>query len=220
MQALKSTAGMAVAAILLIASLAGLWHVLPGNVEIWLTGEMLSGFAREHPLKPWHGFETSILDVSVDREVHIKAHVSGHLIHTPIEIAGTPQYASGSRSMFFHVSKAELPREAARPMLGRLNAMLNPLATYIARHLTDAIPIKRITQNTPGGALFLASVRSVRVDGNVVVVEVHGYHLAAATALALMLTALLAAARLIAGPFRGGMRPPRQPHASATRRQE
>ena len=109
MQARSSMAGAAFAAILLAGSLAGLWFLLPGHVEIRLTGETLLGFVREHPLKPWHGFETAILDVTVDREVHIKAHVSGHMIHTPLEIAGTPQYASGSRAMFFHVSKAELP---------------------------------------------------------------------------------------------------------------
>ena len=72
------------------------------------------------------------------------------------------------------MSRTELPQDAARPMLSRFNAMLNPLATYIARNLADIIPAKRIKAETPGGALFLATVRSVRVDGDVVVVALHG----------------------------------------------
>jgi hypothetical protein len=202
MQARRSVAGTVAAAILLAASLTGLWFALPGNAEIRLTGETLSGFAREHPPKPWRGFETAISDVSVDREVHIKAHVSGHLIHTPIDISGTPQYDPAARAIFFRVSKVELPREAGRPMLGRLNAMLTPLGTYIAKHMTDVIPVKRIKENRRGDALFLATVKSVRVDGNVVALGVHGYHIATA-AIALMLVALLSAAWLIIAGLQG-----------------
>ena len=141
-------------------------------------------------------------DVSVDREVHIKAHVSGHLIHTPIEISGTPQYDPAARAIFFRVSKVELPREAGRPMLGRLNAMLTPLGTYIAKHMTDVIPVKRIKEGKRGDALFLATVKSVRVDGNVVALEVHGYHIATA-AIALMLVAVLSAGWLIVAALQG-----------------
>lgn len=201
MRASGSAIATAVAAILLAASLAGLWLVLPGSAEIRLTGETLLGIAREHPLKPWRGFETSILDVSVDGEVHIKAHVSGHLIHTPVEISGTPQFDPAARAMFFRVSKVELPREQARPMLGRLNTMLTPLGSYIAKHLTDVMPVKRIKAEKRGEAWFLATVKSVRVDGNAVALELHGYHVATA-AVALMLIALLAAAWLLAGLFR------------------
>jgi hypothetical protein len=218
MQAGRSTIPAAIAAIVLIASLAGLWFVLPGNGEVRLTGETLTAFAREHPPKPWRGFETTIMDVSVDGEVHIKAHVTGYTIHTPIVISGTPQYDAGARAMFFRVSKAELPREAGRPMLGRFNSMLSPLGSYIAKQLTDAFPVKKIKAETRGGALFLATVKSVRVDGNAVAVEVHGYH-AATAAIALMLCALLAAGWLIAGLFRRQPRLPPQEAASATQRQ-
>ncbi len=149
----RSIAGI-VALILLIASLAGLWRVLIENAEMRLTGEMLSSYARTHPPKPWHGFEIAILDVSVNGEVQIKAHVSGHLIHTPVEIIGTPEYDANTRAIFFHVSKTRLPRDAGRPLLSRLNAMLNPLATSIARTLADAFPAKRIKAETSGGAFF------------------------------------------------------------------
>jgi hypothetical protein len=218
MQAGRSTIPAAIAAIVLIASLAGLWFVLPGNGEVRLTGETLTAFAREHPPKPWHGFETSIMDVSVDGEVRIKAHITGYMIHTPIVISGTPQFDAGARAMFFRVSKAELPREAGRPMLGRFNSMLSPLGSYIAKQLTDAFPVKKIKAETRGGALFLATVKSVRVDGNAVAVEVHGYH-AATAAIALMLCALLAAGWLIAGLFRRRPSLPPQENASAPRRQ-
>jgi hypothetical protein len=130
--------------------------------------------------------------VAVKGEVHIKAHLSGNLIHTPVEISAAPEYDANARAIFLHVSRTELPRDAARPMLSRFNAMLNPLATYIARNLADIIPAKRIKAETPVGALFLATVRSVRVDGDVVVVALHGYRLAAAT-LILMLCTLLSA---------------------------
>ncbi len=145
--------------------------------------------------------------MSVDGEVHIKAHLSGHMIHTPIEVSGTPQYDPAARAMFFRVSKVELPREAARPMLGKLNAMLTPFGTYIAKHLTDTMPVKHLKPEKRGEAWFLATVKSVRVDGNVVVAELHGYHIAAA-AVALMLIALFAAAYLLAGLFRGETRLP------------
>jgi hypothetical protein len=76
--------------------------------------------------------------------VRIKAHVSGYTIHTPIEISGTPQYDPQTRAMFFRVSKTELPREGARPMLGQLNAVLSPLGSYIAKHMTGVIPVKHL----------------------------------------------------------------------------
>jgi hypothetical protein len=186
-----------VAFVLLIASLAGLWRVLVENADIRLTGEMLTSLARNHPPKPWRGFEIEILSVSVDREVHIKAHVSGHMIHTPVEVSGAPEYDANARAIFFHVSKARLPQDTARPMLSRFNAMLSPLGTYIAQDLTDVIPTKRIKPETRGGAMFVTTVKSVRVDGDVVVVEIHGYHVAAAT-VALTLCALLSAAWLLA----------------------
>ena len=192
-QAARRTITGVVAFLLLIASLIGLWRVLIANAEMRLTGETLSNYARNHPPKPWHGFEIAILNVSVNGEVHIKAHVSGNLIHTPVEISGTPEYDANARAIFLHVSKTALPRDAARPMLSRLNAMLNPLATYIARNLADIIPAKRIKAETPGGALFLATVRSVRVDRDVMVVTLHGYRVAAATVI-LMLCAFLSAA--------------------------
>jgi hypothetical protein len=209
MQAGRSAIVTAIAAIVLVASLGGLWFVLPGNGEVRVTGETLTAFAREHPPQPWRGFETSILDVSVDSEVRIKAHVTGYMIHTPIVISGTPQYDAGARAMFFRVSKVELPREAERPMLGRFNSMLSPLGLYIAKHLTEVAPVKKMKAETRGGALFLATVKSVRVDGNALAVEVHGYHVATA-AIALMLAALLSAGWLIAGLFRGRPRLPPQ----------
>lgn len=214
MQAGRSAIANVIAVIVLIASLGGLWLVLPGNGEVRLTGETLTAFAREHPPKPWRGFETSILEVTVDGEVRIKAHITGYMIHTPIVIGGTPQFDAGARAMFFRVSKVELPREAGRPMLGRLNSMLTPLGSYIAKHLTAAFPVKKIKAETRGGALFLATVKSVRVDGDAVVAEVHGYHVATA-AIALMLAALLAAAWLIAGLFRGRLNLPPQEIPSA-----
>ena len=177
---------------LLIASLGGAWHVLSENVEMRLTAGILSNYVRNHPPKPWRGFEIEILNVSVDREVHIKAHVAGNLIHTPIEISGTPEYDANARAIFLHVSRAGVPRDSARPMLSRFNSMLSPLATYIARNLAEIIPAKRIRAETPAGAMFLTTVRSVRVDGDVVVVALHGYRVAAA-AVVLMLCALLSA---------------------------
>ena len=177
---------------LLIASLGGAWRVLSENVEMRLTGEMLSNYVRNHPPKPWRGFEIEILNVSVDREVHIKAHVSGNLIHTPVEISGAPEYDANARAIFLHVSRAGVPRDSARPMLSRFNSMLSPLATYIARNLAEIIPAKRIRAETPAGAIFLTTVRSVRVDGDVVVVALHGYRIATAAAV-LMLCALLSA---------------------------
>ncbi len=193
MRASKRTIAGAVAFLLLIASVAGLWRVLIANAEMRLTGETLSNYARNHPPKPWHGFKIDILNVLVDGEVHIKAHVSGNLIHTPVEISGTPEYDANARAIFLHVSKTTLPRESARPMLSRVNAMLNPLATYIARNLAEIVPAKRIKAETVHGALFLATVSSVRVDGDAMVIALHGYHVAAATVI-LMLCALLSAA--------------------------
>src|SRR6478672_5648162 len=126
MQAGRRTIAAMAAFLLLIASLGGLWRVLVANTEMRLTGETLSNYARDHPPKPWRGFEIAILNVAIKGEVHIKA----------------------------HLSRTELPQDAARPMLSRFNAMLNPLATYIARNLADIIPAKRIKAETPGGALF------------------------------------------------------------------
>jgi hypothetical protein len=177
---------------LLIASLGGAWRVLSENVEMRLTAGMLSNYVRNHPPKPWRGFEIEILNVSVDREVHIKAHVSGNLIHTPVEISGAPEYDANARAIFLHVSRAGVPRDSARPMLSRFNSMLSPLATYIARNLAEIIPAKRIRAETPAGAMFLTTVRSVRVDGDVVVVALHGYRIATA-AVVLTLCALLSA---------------------------
>jgi hypothetical protein len=180
---------------LLIASLGGAWHVLSENVEMRVTAGMLSNYVRNHPPKPWRGFEIEILNVSVDREVHIKAHVSGNLIHAPVEISGTPEYDADARAIFLHVSRAGVPRDSARPILSRFNSMLSPLATYIARNLAEIIPAKKIRAETPAGAMFLTTVKSVRVDGDVVVVALHGYRVAA-VAVVLMLCALLSAVLL------------------------
>jgi hypothetical protein len=192
MQAARKTIAGMVAFLLLIASLGGLWRVLVANTELRLTGETLSNYLRNHPPKPWRGFEIAILNVSVKGEMHIKAHLSGNLIHTPVEISGIPEYDANARAIFLRVSRTELPRDAARPMLSRFNAMLNPLATYIARNPADIIPAQRIKVETPGGAIFLATVRSVRVEGDVVVVALHGYRVAFATVI-LMLCTLLSA---------------------------
>jgi len=147
-------------------------------------------------LNPGAALRSPFLNVSVKGEVHISAHVSGNLIHTPVEVIGTPEYDTNARAIFFHVSKTGLPRESARPMLSRLNAMLNPLATYIAKNLAEIIPAKRIKAETRGGAMFLTTVRSVRVDGDVVVVALHGYQVATATVI-LMLCVLVSAALLL-----------------------
>ncbi len=191
----RALAGV-VALIVLIASLAGLWRVLTGNAEASLSGETLLSYARIHPMKPWRGFDIAILDVSVDRKVHIKAHVSGHMIHTPVEVTGIPVYDPDAHAMFFHVTETRLPRDEARPMLSRFNALLNPLATYIAQNLTDVIPVKRIKQETRGGALFLTTVKSVRVEGDAVIVAFHRHRVATA-AIILALCALLSAAALL-----------------------
>jgi hypothetical protein len=196
MHAARKTIAGVIAFLLLIASLGGLWRVLMTNAELRFTGETLSTYARNHPPKPWHGFEIEILNVSVNGEMHIKAHVSGHLIHTPVEISGIPEYDANARAIFLHVSRTELPRDAARPMLSRVNTMLNPLATYIARNLAEIIPAKRIKAETARGALFLATVQSVRVDGDVCVVALRGYRIAIASVI-LMLCALLSAAWLL-----------------------
>ena len=197
MRAIGSAVIAIIALIVLIASLAGLWRVLMENAEMRLTGDMLSNYGRLHPPKPWRGFEIEILDVSVNGEVLIKAHVSGHMIHTPVEISGTPQYDMYTREIFFLVSKASLPHDTARPMLSRFNAMLNPLATYIAQNLSGVFPVKRIKTETRGGALFTTTVKSVRVDGDAVVLAFHGDRVAAAT-IVLLLSALLSAALLLA----------------------
>jgi hypothetical protein len=185
-----------VALIVLIASLAGLWRVLAGNAEMRLTGGILSDYARQHPPKPWRGFDISILNVSVSGEVEIKAHVAGHYIHTPIEISGTPEFDANARAVFFHVTKAKLPHDPARPMLSRLNAMLNPLASYIAQNVTDVIPAKRIKPDTRS-AILLTTVKSVSVDGDAVVVEFQRQRVAAAAGV-LILCAVLSSACLIA----------------------
>jgi hypothetical protein len=190
----------AIASILLIASLFGLWRVAIENAEMRLTSGVLSDYARQHPPKPWRGFDIAILNVSVNGEVQIKAHVSGHRIHTPIEISGAPELDTGARAVFFHVTKTKLPRDPARPMLSRLNAMLNPLATYIAQNITDVIPAKRIKPDTRS-AMLLTTVKSVRVDGDAVVVEFQGRHVAAVAG-GLMLCALLSGGFLLALWFR------------------
>jgi hypothetical protein len=192
MQARRSVLGTALAAILFIATLAGLLLTIPGSAEIRLSGEMLAGFAREHPPKPWRGFEATVQGVTIDSEVHIKAHVTGHLIHTPVEVSGTPLYDPQARVMFFHVSKVELPHEASRPMLGELNKVLTPFGTSIAKHMTDVIPVKHLKPEKRGEAVFMETVKSVRVDNGAVVLGVHGYFMTAATG-ALMLAALASA---------------------------
>ena len=219
MQAGRSAIANVIAVIVLIASLGGLWIVLPGNGEVRLTGETLTAFAREHPPKPWRGFETSILEVSVDGEVRIKAHVDRPRSSTP------PSKSAGRRNSTQAPARCSSAcrRSSFRAMRrarcsAGCNAMLTPLGSYIAKHLTDAFPVKKIKAETRGGALFLATVKSVRVDGNAVAVEVHGYHVAGRRH-ALMLRAFLAAAWLIAGPFRGRPHLPPQETASAPRRQ-
>ena len=124
MRAGRRTLAGIVAFLVLIASLAGLWRVLMENPEVHLSGDTLLSYARIHPPKPWRGFDIEILNVSVNREVHIEARVSGHMIHTPVEITGTPEYDANTHAVFFHVTEARLPRDAARPMLSRMNAML------------------------------------------------------------------------------------------------
>lgn len=196
MQARRRRVAGTIAFVVLIASLAGLWQVLPENAEVRLSGERLLEFVRAHPPKPWKGFKIDVLGISVDREVHIKAHVSGNMIHTPVEITGTPEYKPDARAMFFRVSKVELPQDAVKPLLGGLSKMLNPLGSYVAQNLTDFIPVKKIKPDTRGGALFLTTVKGVRVDGDAVAVALHGYRIAAA-AVVLILVALLAAGWLI-----------------------
>ena len=171
-------------------SLASLWRVLSDNAEMRFTGEMLSRYARLHPPKPWRGFQITIEDISVQGDVHIRAHVSGYFIHTPVNISGTPDYDAKTRAIFFRVTKAALPKETARPILSRFNTMLTPLATYVAQNIADVIPVKRIKADTAGGWMFLTTVRSVRVDGEHVIVVLHGYRLAGA-AIAFMACALL-----------------------------
>lgn len=185
-----------VALAVFIASLFGLWRVIVDNADMRFTGEALTTFARAHPPKPWRGFQTTILEVSVDGEVHIKAHVDGNMIHTPVEISGVPDYDGNARAVFFHISKTTLPHEKGRPMLSRLNAMLNPLASYIAQDLTDFIPAKRIKPETKGGALILTTVKAVRVDGDAVVVEFQSNRVVVAAAI-LTAVALLSAAALL-----------------------
>ena len=186
----------AIALTVLIASLFGLWRVIADNADMRLTGEALTNYARAHPPKPWRGFQTTILEVSVAGEVHIKAHIDGHMIHSPVEISGVPDYDGNARAVFFHISKTTLPHEKERPMLSRLNAMLNPLASYIAQDLTDFIPAKRIKPETKGGALILTTVKAVRVDGDAVVVEFQSNRIVAAAAI-LTALALLSAAALM-----------------------
>jgi hypothetical protein len=181
---------------LLAASLWGLWRVLPESASVRLTGGQLLEIARAHPPKPWRGFEIRILDITVDDEVLIKAHVSGHMIHTPVTITGIPEYDAGTQAMYFRVSKVELPREASRPIFSRLNSVLSPLGTYAARHVTEAMPVKKIKPDKPGSAAFLMTVKSVRVEGDAVVAELHGYQVAGAAA-AFMFMAFLAVCGLI-----------------------
>ncbi len=201
MQGGQSAVARTVVALLLIGSLFGLWRVLPDNAELRLTGETLTNFAREHPPKPWHGFRIAVASVSIDGEVHIKAHVSGYLVHTPLGISGTPYFDANMHAMFFRVSKVELPQDTAQPKLSKINAMLSPLGTYIAQNLTGVFPVKKIKAETNGGALFLATIKSVRVAGNVVAVAVHGYHVAAVQ-IVLILGALFAACWLTVGLVR------------------
>ncbi len=185
-----------IAFILLIASLVGLWRVLIEKAELRLTAETLSDWARQHPPKPWRGFDIAILNVSVNRDVQIKAHISGHHIHTPIDVSGSPEFNANARAVFFHVRETKLPRNSTRPMLRRLNAVLDPLATYIAQNLTEIIPAKKIKPDTRG-AMLLTTVKSVRVDGDAVIVEFQGQRVAAAAGV-LVLCALLSSGCLLA----------------------
>jgi hypothetical protein len=200
MQARRSAIGSAFAAILLIATLAGLWFSIHGNADIRLSGETLASLAHQHPPKPWRGFEATVQDVTVDSEVHIKAHVTGHMIHTPVEITGTPRYDAETRVIFFHVTKVELPHEASRPMLSKLNNVLTPLSTDIAKHLTSTIPVKHLKPEKRGEAVFMETVQSVRVENGAVVLEVQGYFINGAAG-ALMLTALASAIWLAGSLF-------------------
>jgi hypothetical protein len=197
MRASRNAVAKVIALAVLAASLAGLWRVLPETASVRLTGDRLLEFSRAHPPKPWRGFEVRILDITVDDAVRIKAHVSGHLIHTPVEITGMPDYDPNAQVMYFRVSKTELPRDASRPMLSRLNSALNPLGTYIAKHITEVMPAKKIKADKPGSVAFLMTVKSVRVDGDAVVAELHGYRAAGAAA-AFMFVAFAAVFGLIA----------------------
>ena len=163
--------------------------VLSSNAEMRLTGEMLSSYARAHPPRPWRGFKITVLNISVQDEVRIKAHVSGYMIHTPVDISGSPDYDAKRQAIFFRVTKAALPEDAARPVLSRFNAMLTPLATYVAQNVADVIPVKRIKNDTARGWMFLTAVQSVRVDKDRVVLVLRAFRVAAA--IALMLCALL-----------------------------
>jgi|WetSurMetagenome_2_1015567.scaffolds.fasta_scaffold321016_2 hypothetical protein len=174
------------------ASLASLWRVVPDNAELRFTGETITAFARDHPPKPWHGFKTEVVKVAIDGEVRITAHVSGHFIHTPVEIIGLPEYNAERKAMFFHISRIQLPNEARHPIFSRFNKMLNPLGTNIVRHMMNVIPVRKFKPNTRSGLIFLTTVKSVRVDGDVVVVALHSFRVAG-VAVALMLTAFLAA---------------------------
>jgi hypothetical protein len=197
------------AGILLIASLAALALDLPGNSDIRLSGERLAAFARQHPPKPWRGFEAAVQEITVDSEVHIKARVTGNMIHTPVTVSGTPLYDAQARAMYFRVSKVELPHESGRPMLSKLNTLLTPLGASIAKHVTDVIPVKHLKTEKRGESVFIETVKSVRVENGAVVLEVHGFFLNIATG-ALMLVALASGLWLLGGLFR---RPAATPQA-------
>jgi len=68
------------------------------NTEMRLTGDTLSNYARNHPPKPWRGFEIAILNVAVKGEVHIKAHVSGNLICKSMNLIGQISLIGGRLS--------------------------------------------------------------------------------------------------------------------------
>lgn len=188
----------AIALAVLGACLVGLWRVMPQNGEVRLTGDMLLNLVKAHPPKPWRGFSTQVLEVSVARQVRITARVSGYGLHTPVEIVGAPEYDASRHAMFFHVSQVRLPDEASRPVLRRFNKMLNPLATYIARYVMDAIPARKFKSDTRGGLIVMATVKAVRVEGDAVVVSLHGFRVAWAAA-GLMICALLAVVWLAIG---------------------
>ncbi len=101
----------------------------------------------------------------------------------------------------------------------RLNSVLAPLGSYIAKNLTDVIPVKHIKAEKRGEAWFLATVKSVRVDGNAVALDVHGYHIATA-AIALMLAAILSAVWLIVSLLHFGTSFPPQENTAVTQPHE
>ena len=78
---------------------------------------------------------------------------------------------------------------------------MNPLATYVVRHVMDVAPARKFRSNTRGGLVFLTTVKSVRVEGDTVVVALHSLRVAGA-AVVLMGASLLAAFWLLSAVWR------------------